>query len=340
MVGNGTGCDNEPMRLIVRTLCVVVVLTSAAFAQAPAPAVPRELAITIDDLPQNGPEYGLKRMQRMTERLVAAVARHHIPAVAFVNEAQLYKPGEVDARIALLEVWANAGLELGNHTFAHKHFHETTLQDFEDEVIRGETVTRTLDAAHGHTLRFFRHPYLDTGGDLATRTAFETFLAARGYTIAPVTLDADDWMFTLPYSEALGKNDRAEMRRIADAYLAFTDASIARSEQYSQGLFGRQIRQVLLMHANELNADVFDDVVRLFEKRGYTFVPLDRALEDPAYREPNTFGGSNGITWFDRWAFTRGVKLDLPEIEPPDWVQQGFDRLSVTFPPRIPGSVN
>ena len=329
----------------MRTLAIALAVLSVVVpvhAQAPAPssAGAREIAITIDDLPQNGPEYGLKRMQQMTAKLVGALARHHIPAVAFVNEAQLYKPGEVDARIALLAAWADAGLELGNHTFAHKSFHNTTLADFEDEVIRGETVSRQLDAAHGKTLRYFRHPYLDTGPDLATRTAFEAFLAARGYTIAPVTLDADDWMFTLPYSEALAHKDRAEMKRVADAYLAFTEASIARSEQFSDALFGRPIRQVLLMHANELNADTFDELVRLFERHGYTFVTLERALEDAAYREPNTFARPAGIPWFERWAATRGGVTAPPEIEPPAWVQEAFDRLSVTFPPRIPGSVN
>src|SRR5438552_537604 len=70
---------------------------------------PAEIALTIDDLPQGGREFGLKRMQQMTERFVRGLASNHIPAVALVNEAQLFtRPGEVDARIAMLDAWASA----------------------------------------------------------------------------------------------------------------------------------------------------------------------------------------------------------------------------------------
>src|SRR5438105_2138034 len=66
----------------------------------------KEIAITIDDLPQNGQDYGTKRMQGMTAKLVRAISADHVPVVGFVNEAQLYVvPGEVDSRIALLDTW-------------------------------------------------------------------------------------------------------------------------------------------------------------------------------------------------------------------------------------------
>jgi hypothetical protein len=42
-----------------------------------------------------------------------------------------------------------------------------------------------LLAAHNMKLRYFRHPYLDTGRDLQTRRQAEAFLVARGYHIAP-----------------------------------------------------------------------------------------------------------------------------------------------------------
>src|SRR5262245_48784795 len=125
----------------------------------------REVAMTIDDLPQSGPEYGLKRMKYMTARLINSVVAHHVPSIAFVNEAQLYVSGEFDARVALLDSWLSAGIELGNHTFSHKSFGSVTLAAYEAEVIRGETVTRKLAKRHRLPLRYFRHPYLDTGPD-------------------------------------------------------------------------------------------------------------------------------------------------------------------------------
>ena len=77
-----------------------------------------------------------------------------------------------------------------------------TLAAWEEEVVRGETVTRILLAQHHMKMRYFRHPFLDTGRDIETRRQAEMFLAQRGYRIAPVTMDAWDWMFAGPYAYA------------------------------------------------------------------------------------------------------------------------------------------
>lgn len=317
-------------------LFVIVLVADPAAAQTRG-----EVAITIDDLPQNGPEYGLTRMQHMTRRLVHAIVSHRVPAVVFVNEAQLFtRPGQVDARIALLDAWAAAGIELGNHTFAHRSFREVTLAQFEEGVVRGETVTKMLAERHKLPYRYFRHPYLDTGPGLETRTAFERFLTDRGYTIAPVTIDPEDWMFGLLYSDAKTRGDKAMMRRVADAYLAFADTALSYSEKYARALFGRPIRHVLLMHANELNAENFGGLARVFARHGYAFVALGRALEDEVYRGPNTFAGDDGVSWLERWAATREMQIKLARPNPPGWVSAAYERLDAVSPPRIPGSRN
>ena len=54
-----------------------------------------------------------------------------------------------------------------------------------------------------------------------------------------------------------------------------------------------------------LNAERFGDLATMFERRGYRFITLDRALEDPAFASEDTYAGSGGITWIHRWALTR-----------------------------------
>jgi peptidoglycan/xylan/chitin deacetylase (PgdA/CDA1 family) len=333
----GRDVRHKSIAALLPVACLTVVL-AAAMASAQSRG---EVAVTIDDAPQNGREFGLERMQRMTEHLVRALSSRRVPAVVFVNEAQLFtRPGEVDARIALLDAWASAGIELGNHTYAHKRFRDVTLAQFEEEVVRGETITKLVAERHKLPYRYFRHPYLNTGPDLETRTAFERFLAGRGYTIAPATVDASDWMFALVYGDAKTRGDKAMMRRVADEYLAFADAALSYSEAYARGLFGRPIRHILVMHANELNAEHFDELAEVFERRGYGFVSLGRALEDEAYSSPNTFAGDEGILWLERWAATRGAAVGLTRPEPPAWVWEAYQRIDAESPPRIPGSRN
>lgn len=287
------------MRLLIVAIAGVV-----ALAQAPA----REVAITFDDLPIAGVlPRDITSSRALTDQLLRAIAAHHVPVVGFVNESKLAGDGGVvdPERVALLRRWLDAGIELGNHTYSHADFHTTPLADFEADVIRGETTTRRLLEERGRTLRFFRHPFLHTGRDLATRAAFERFLAARSYRIAPVTIDNDEYVFAGAYDRTMQRGDAATARRVADAYVPYMEAKVAYFERNEQELFGRAIRHVLLVHANMLNAERFGDLASMFERRGYRFITLDRALEDPAYTSEDTYSGSGGITWLHRWALTR-----------------------------------
>jgi peptidoglycan/xylan/chitin deacetylase (PgdA/CDA1 family) len=197
-------------------------------------------------------------------------------------------------------------MELGNHTYSHKYFYDTPLAAFEQEVIKGEPVTRQLLAEKGKRLRYFRHPFLNTGRTLAAKREFEKFLAGRGYRVAPVTIDNSEWIFAREYSDALAKNDSEKARRVVEAYVPYMESMFEFYEKLSTELFGREIPQVLLVHANQLNGDHFREVIEMMRRRGYTFVSLDDALRDPAYRSRDTYVGEVGISWLQRWLVTRG----------------------------------
>src|SRR5215471_13996399 len=237
-----------------RFFIFVLILAPLASAQT---RPDRRVAITMDDLPASAAQsMSARELTDMTTRIVATFKQQQIPAVGFVNENKLYlKVGEVDARIATLNQWLDAGLELGNHAFSHPSFNRIGLKEFEESVIRGETVTKTLLAQHGKKIRYFRHPFLDVGRDLQSRRELESFLANRGYTIAPVTLDPEDWAFAPLYDAAKKSGDTALQKKIADAYLSFADAVFDYDEKFSMDLFGYELPQVILLHGNNLEAD-------------------------------------------------------------------------------------
>jgi hypothetical protein len=82
---------------------------------------------------------------------------------------------------------------------------------------------------------------------------------------------------------------------------------------------GYEPRQILLLHANQLEADHIGDLLDLMHRRGYTFITLEDALSDPAYGLPDTYIGVEGTGWLDHWAITQGHP---PEGAPvfPQWV--------------------
>ena len=301
-----------------------VFLAGAFLALASPPS--RQVAVTFDDLPGATASVagdGVPALEAMTRRLLSAVREARVPAIGFVNEGKLAPDGRrEEGRVALLRLWLDAGFELGNHTYSHLDLNRTPLSDFENDVLRGEEVTRALLKKRGKSLRYFRHPFLHTGRDLPTKAGLEAFLKARGCRVAPVTHDNAEWIFARAYAAAAQRGDVAAASRIAQTYVPYMDAKFDYFERQSQALFGREIPQVLLLHANSLNADTFGALAAMMKRRGYSFVTLDRALEDPAYLSSDTYTGPAGITWLHRWALTRGgPDLVLPdEPKTPDWV--------------------
>jgi peptidoglycan/xylan/chitin deacetylase (PgdA/CDA1 family) len=296
---------------------------------APGNIARREVAVTFDDLP-SPQSYDLAVLKELTAKLLRSIAFNHVPAIGFVNESKLHERGELEARTAILKMWLDAGLELGNHTYSHVRFYTTPLAQYEAEVMHGETVTKKLLAERGMKLRYFRHPTLNTGPNLETKHAFEKFLAAHQYTVAPVTIDNSDWIFARVYAEAREKGDHVTMQRVAEAYVPYLAEVFAFYEQLSRDALGYEVKQTLLLHANALNADYFDDIAHMLKRRGYAFISLDQALTDKAYSLPDNYIGPVGISWLQRWAITKGLKFrpepGLPEVmQPYDTPASGSD---------------
>jgi peptidoglycan/xylan/chitin deacetylase (PgdA/CDA1 family) len=247
-----------------------------------------------------------------------------------VNEGKLFREGEgpdaVAARTSALEMWLDAGHALGNHTYSHRSLNRLPLEEFQADVLRGETVTRRLLAGRGHRLRDFRHPFLQVGLELPKRRAFEAWLAARGYRVAPVTIDNDEWVYAAVYADALRRGDTAFAARVRSDYVRYMDEVFAFFEGLSRRLLGREPAQVLLVHANALNADAFGDLAAAIRRRGYRFVTLDAALRDPVYRRRDDYVGTWGISWIHHWEVTEG-RPRTPSPDPPKWLTDAHTAL-------------
>ncbi len=286
-------------------------------------AAQRKMVVTIDDLPYvaAGHSQYLPNAQRATKAILQALQKHRVQAVGFVNEDKLQVYGEVDARIALLQQWVEAGMLLGNHTYSHADFNALTSEQFQDEIIKGEVITRRLMQARQPSQLYFRHPMTRTGNTLAKKEAVEAFLTARGYQVTPHTIENADFIFNVPYARALRQKDVAMLKNLRDAYLAFTLAATAFAEQLTPQIFGRDIPQTLLIHTNDITADCLDEMLQRFVQRGYQFSTLDEAMKDAAYQTKVTGVYERGPTWLWRWMKSKGLNVSFKDDpEPPNWV--------------------
>jgi peptidoglycan-N-acetylglucosamine deacetylase len=294
--------------------CQVVVERNHPVANS-AQKTGRGVAVTFDDLPASYGDGDLQRLTAVTKRLLDSIKRNNVPAIGFVNEGKLHRPNQIKERTELLQRWLDAGLDLGNHTYSHIAIDQVPLPAYREDVIRGETIVRSLLAEKGRKLKYFRHTQLRTGPTPEYKKGLEQFLASRGYMIAPVTIDNNGFMFAAVYGEAKMRGDSVTMKRVADAYVPYMESVFEFFEKLSVDFLGYEVKQTLLLHANDLNADHFDDLVKMMRKRGYTFITLDEALKDKAYQLPDALD-KKGLSWIHRWMKAKGMEIRPKPSEP------------------------
>lgn len=310
---------------------VLLILLLAETTQAESG---KTLSITFDDLPwtslpKQAPPDLLERHQALVRSLRAA----RVPAVGFVNESKLYQGHErVPARVQMLRDWLDAGLALGNHTRDHVDLHTMSLAEYQRNILAGESVLRPLLAEYGQAPLWFRHPYLHAGQSASIRADLAAFLETHDYQIAPVTIDNSEWIYAKAYHDCVRRPEcPAGMRtRLIQSYVPYMRDKIRYYEAQSERFFGRQIAQVLLLHANELNAACLDQLLTMLTDAGYQFVPLATALKDPVYQREVGYDGPAGPSWIHRWAMAMDFKGADFAGEPlvPAWVlaEAGLER--------------
>jgi peptidoglycan/xylan/chitin deacetylase (PgdA/CDA1 family) len=216
----------------------------------------RRIAITFDDLPLSRAATPVAAQESLTVALVAALTAARVPAIGFVNEGKLRGDDRaVDPRrVALLTRWLDAGLELGNHTATHPDLHQVPLADVEADLLAGGGDPAAAARRARRHAPLLPSPLPAHRRSLAVRDALLAFLEAHGYEVAPVTMDNGDYLFARAYDLARDRGDRAAADRITAEYLAYLERVVVFWERQSVAITGREIPQVLLLHANALNA--------------------------------------------------------------------------------------
>jgi uncharacterized protein (TIGR02246 family) len=261
-------------------------------------AAPHSILITVDDLPIGSGAFHKVPADReaVTRGLLAALARHHITAVGLVVGAN--HPTPADER--LLELWLDAGHELGNHSFSHLDYSTQGVSAYVQDVERERVWLEAFLRRHGRNLRFFRYPFLDEGDTLEKLRSMREYLKSSGQASLPVTIDNQDWSFEEPWITAERSGDAFALRTLASDYLAALRLHVTHFEAMSTALFRRAVPEILLLHANAVGAANWDGLFDWLEQSGHRFARVDEVLDDPAFGTPPEYVGRNGLSLWDR----------------------------------------
>jgi len=276
----------------------------------------QKLAITIDDLPQNGPlPPGVTRVDITRDTLAVLKKRHVPPVYGFINAKKL--EGSVDGAEAL-KMWA-AAEPFGNHTYTHIDLEANTAEAFEREVEQNEPTLELL-AKPGNDWHWLRYPYLHEGDTVEKRRAVREYLTKRGYKIAQVTLDWEDYMWNNAYARCAAKNDIKSIEWLRTSYLSTASEFLDLGRAQAKLIYGHEINYVLLMHLGAYSSTIMPDALDLLKKKGFQLVTLEEAQSDPVYQGDPDIGLHDAGTMLDQM-------MQLKQIKYPEHVEKPYKEL-------------
>ena len=292
---------------------ILVTLANFAFSQNG-----KFVCFTCDDLPYTSKNYSdSEKYNYITDNLLNVFKKYNISVLGSVNSGKLFTGDKLDSsKVKILEQWLDAGMLLGNHTYAHKNYNKISFAEFKEDILNGEIVLKELLASKGFELKYFRHPFLFRGDTKEKADSLQAFLDSLKYLVAPVTIDNSDYIFSWAYEKAKSEKNDTLMKKIGTNYISYMEDVLHYYENQSIALLGYNIKHILLFHANLLNADYIEDLVKIYLNNGYEFINLDVAMSDVAYKSKDEFYKKAGITWLHRWALTQGKRGDFFKGEP------------------------
>jgi peptidoglycan/xylan/chitin deacetylase (PgdA/CDA1 family) len=263
----------------------------------------QKLAITMDDLPLNGllPP-GVTRAQTTADVLAILKKRHVPPVYGFINAKKL--EGNPDGAEAL-KLWA-AAEPVGNHTYAHMDLEQNSAEAFEREIEENEPALELLQA--NGDWHWLRYPFLHEGDTVEKRRAVRLYLQARGYRIAQVSLDWEDYLWNTAYARCAEKNDAKAIAWLRSSYLNTASEFLDLGREQAKLIYGHDINYVLLMHLGAFSGTILPDALDLLKKKGFKLVTLEEAESDAAYEGDPDVGLHDAGTLLDQWMQVKGVK--------------------------------
>jgi len=294
------------------TFLMLIVVTTFISAQE------KYVTVTMDDLLIALDNAGsIEKIEKASNSLLNSITKLNIPVTVFVNEKSFLKDGETDRRLAIYKQWAeNPLVTIGNHTYSHLNYANTSFKEYEEEIIRGETIAHELLKNTGKELKYFRFPFNCTGKDRASREAIYNFLNEKGYINTPFTIESMDYMYNALYCNYFDNGNKKEAQRILEEYINFTGELFQYFETVSQKLYGRNINQIYLCHTNRLNEACFQKLITKLKGIGYSFISLDETLKDKVYQSKDYYTKHFGISWVYRWIGNSEERKSLMQKEP------------------------
>ncbi len=249
-----------------------------------------EVSLTFDDFDVS--DKTLLNAEERNRKILKTLDSHHLKATLFVKAKNI----ETERGKTLLKEWDRKGHQIGNHTYSHLSYNsaDVSFAQFTQDLLKAEILLQDM----GHFQKLFRFPYLHEGNTREKIDEIRSFLRNHQYKIGHVTIDASDWYIDGRMGQKLQKNTKAELGSYRDYFLSHIWDRSTFYNELSKKVLGREVKHTLLLHYNLLNALFLEDLIDMFEKKGWKVISSSAAFSDPVFQmESKIVPTGNSIIW-------------------------------------------
>jgi hypothetical protein len=173
--------------------------------------------------------------------------------------------------------------------------------------------------------RVYRYPFMEEGAMLAKRDAVRSYLFKKGYRIAEVTVDYDDWAWNAAYTRCVKQHDQQSIAWLKTHIVVDAERRLRASERMAALLFHRDIPQILLVHDGIFDAVMLGTILKDFDAKGVKFITFNKALTDPVYHINTNYAYPTDETFLEQIAESRHV--DIGKLEDATYPVDGLNKV-------------
>jgi hypothetical protein len=236
-------------------------------------------------------------------KLVNALKENAIPpTVNFVAGDSVDQP--------LQEEWLRSSNLIGSLNYAGRSVKKRTAQEFISDWGKNEEALAPLWRKFERKQKYVRFPGLKLGMDEQRPREIRAFLKQSGYIEVPATIDSRDDYFSQPYCAALARGDKICANFIAATFKSLLLDRTIKARLAAVKIAGRDVKQILMIQANQLTCDLLDELLHWYKAMGVRFISLEEALRDPFYASEEVTNKANQII-----RETKRAQLGVPPAE-------------------------